>query len=135
MTFLDTGGLVAKYTRSDEKHADALELFELLIRTREPLLTTSLILLEIGDYFSSVASRSVAVEIRTLLEESSAVRVVRVTPDHERSAWELFESRRDQSWGITDCTSFVVMREAGCEAAFAKDRHFAQAGFTPLLSD
>ena len=133
MTFLDTGGLVTKYSKKEKRHAEAMELFELLVRTREPLLTTSLILLEIGDYFSAVGSRHTAVKIRAMLEDSADIEIVQTTPDHVSAAWGLFESRQDKSWGITDCVSFVVMREKGCRVAFAIDRHFVQAGFHTLL--
>jgi predicted nucleic acid-binding protein len=38
-----------------------------------------------------------------------------------------------KKWSFTDCTSFVTMRELRIADAFTSDRHFLQAGFTPLL--
>jgi predicted nucleic acid-binding protein len=45
----------------------------------------------------------------------------------------LFESRSDKEWGLTDYTSFVIMRQLGLSGALTADRHFPQAGFRALL--
>jgi uncharacterized protein len=48
---------------------------------------------------------------------------------------ELFRSRRDKEWSLTDCMSFVVMRERGITDALTNDHHFEQAGFRILLKE
>jgi predicted nucleic acid-binding protein len=48
-------------------------------------------------------------------------------------ALELYQQHADKEWTLTDCASFVVMRERGITAALTGDRHFEQAGFTALL--
>ncbi|MHB8900647.1 MAG: hypothetical protein ACYC6Y_18000 [Thermoguttaceae bacterium] len=35
--------------------------------------------------------------------------------------------------GLTDCISFIIMREYGLTDALTADHHFEQAGFTVLL--
>jgi predicted nucleic acid-binding protein len=47
--------------------------------------------------------------------------------------WQLYEQRLDKSWGLTDCTSFVVMQQQQIITAFTSDQHFVQAGFQKLL--
>jgi predicted nucleic acid-binding protein len=39
----------------------------------------------------------------------------------------------DKEWTLTDCTSFVVMRDRGITEALTGDRHFEQVGFTAPL--
>jgi predicted nucleic acid-binding protein len=39
----------------------------------------------------------------------------------------------DKEWTLTDCTSFVVMRDMEISEALTADRHFMQAGMTALL--
>lgn len=46
---------------------------------------------------------------------------------------ELYRARPDKDWSLTDCISFVVMRERGITEALTGDRHFEQAGFKALL--
>ena len=135
MTFLDTSGLAAKYDRGDPLHAAAMAAFEQLVRSGARLLTTSLVMVEIGDYFSKAVDQPTALLIRETLLASDRVQVVQVTPAHEVAAWAMFERFGDKDWGMTDCVSFVVMEEMQVREVFTADRHFAQAGFTPLLGD
>ena len=46
---------------------------------------------------------------------------------------ELFTQRPDKDWSLTDCPSYVVMKEQDIEDALTTDPHFEQAGFTVLL--
>jgi predicted nucleic acid-binding protein len=41
--------------------------------------------------------------------------------------------RHDKAWSLTDCTSFVVMRQHRLTEALTTDHHFEQAGFKMLL--
>ena len=50
-------------------------------------------------------------------------------------ALALYRDRADKTWGMTDCISFVVMRDHNLSDALTADRHFAQAGFAPLMLD
>jgi predicted nucleic acid-binding protein len=46
---------------------------------------------------------------------------------------QLYAGRLDKEWSLTDCTSFVVMREYAASDALTTDHHFEQAGFNVLL--
>ena len=45
----------------------------------------------------------------------------------------LYHQHADKEWTLTDCTSFVVMREREITTALTADHHFEQAGFVSLL--
>ena len=45
----------------------------------------------------------------------------------------LYSERPDKQWSLTDCISFVVMKEQGLTEALTADHHFEQAGFAALL--
>ncbi len=47
----------------------------------------------------------------------------------------LYRERPDKEWGLTDCVSFVVMRERGLTEALTTDDHFRQTGYRALLLD
>lgn len=58
---------------------------------------------------------------------------VPLSPDLWRRGWDLYRSRPDKGWSLTDCISFLVMENAGLSDALTGDEHFRQAGFRPLL--
>lgn len=39
----------------------------------------------------------------------------------------------DKDWSLTDCISFVVMKDLKITEALTGDHHFEQAGFVALL--
>jgi hypothetical protein len=48
-------------------------------------------------------------------------------------AIELDIQHAGKEWSLTDCVSFLVMRDRGLGEALTGDRHFEQAGFVALL--
>jgi len=49
------------------------------------------------------------------------------------AGFALFRDRPDKEWSLTDCISFVVMKQEGLTEALTRDHHFEQAGFKSLL--
>jgi len=47
--------------------------------------------------------------------------------------WDIYYSRLDKEWSLTDCVSIAVMQKEEIEQAFTSDHHFEQAGFIKLL--
>ncbi|HJP95822.1 MAG TPA: PIN domain-containing protein [Candidatus Saccharimonadales bacterium] len=103
--------------------------------TRKPtaLLTTRAIILEIGNALSRQRYRKASVELLESLKQDPKVEIVSLTEDIYERGFELYQSRPDKEWGITDCISFVVMQERGLTDALTTDEHFEQAGFRALL--
>jgi len=132
--FLDTSGLVAVVNTDDQWHARARSVWQQLLASDSTLLTTSLVLVELGDGLSRVRQRPLAIELHNRLRNSPRIEVVQVTPEMEERGWRLFEERADKEWGVTDCVSFAIMSDGGIRQAFTTDHHFEQAGFERLLS-
>jgi hypothetical protein len=59
--------------------------------------------------------------------------VVEFDPSIYQTGFELFESRSDKDWSLTDCISFTVMTQRGLSEALTADHHFTQAGFRAVF--
>ncbi|MBX9585178.1 MAG: PIN domain-containing protein [Gemmataceae bacterium] len=129
-TFLDAAFVLALVSTRDQHHARAKELAPQYIG--KPLLTTEAVLLEIGDGLAR-RHKSDAVAMIDWLRTDSDVEVVRTTPELFDQAFELYRTHDDKDWGLTDCLSFVVMRQYGVTDALTHDHHFVQAGFVALM--
>lgn len=129
-TFVDTQFVVALINQRDQHHQRAVELSYAF--THKPLVTTELVLIEIGNALASHFRRE-AVELIEYFHRAENVEIVPLTPALFAEAFALYRSRGDKDWGMTDCVSFVVMRRANLHDALTFDQHFAQAGFSALM--
>jgi len=134
LVFLDTSGLIAVVNADDQWYADAEAVWRQLIASNASLVTTSWVLVELGDGLSRIDQRHLALMLYDRLRNAPRIEIVPMTPAHEAAAWELFRQRPDKQWGVTDCGSFVVMQQRGIDAALTVDHHFKQAGFKRLIS-
>ncbi len=62
------------------------------------------------------------------------VLIVPVFHKHLQQGCELYAKPNDKDWSLTDCISFVIMREYGSDTALTSDGHFEQAGFKRLTN-
>jgi uncharacterized protein len=97
------------------------------------IVTTEWILAEFGDAYCDPKDRADFVAIYRSLLNDPAVRIVPSTSLLFQRGVDLFESRSDKAWSLTDCISFLVMRGEKLAEALTGDKHFEQAGFTVLL--
>ena len=130
--FVDSGYLIALEASDDQNHQSALFFWQNLCRSLPPLLTTSYVFNEVVTFFNSRHKHEKAVEIGNTLIESSSMELIHVKDDLFYKAWEYFQKYRDKSFSMTDCVSFVIMKQHKIRKALTFDRHFRQAGFEIL---
>jgi predicted nucleic acid-binding protein len=130
--FPDTGYLIALEAGDDQNHAAARRHWRVFSRRLPPLVTTSLVFSEVVTFFNTRGQHAKAVEPGKMLLESPAVELVQADESLLLNAWDWFQQYADKSFSLTDCVSFVRMRQRGLERALAFDRHFVQAGFQKL---
>lgn len=131
--FLDTHGLVALLSADDWLHEQAVSVFEEIGRLGRKVMTTDLVLAELGNGLSRSRARSrVEQFIRSLL---AGPRAVVVFADREllTRAVDRYSRVADKQWGLVDCVSFEIMDRHDVYQAFTTDHHFEQAGFHRLL--
>ncbi len=131
--FLDTGYAVALAIEQDQYHARAVELVDRVEQGHTQLVTTRLVIAEIGDALAAPDYRIKASEHIAALERNPTVDIVPLSEKLFQHGFALYRERQDKSWGITDCISFVVMRDRDIRDALSTDSDFEQAGFNALL--
>jgi len=131
--FLDTAFVLALASPSDQYHEKAKELSRQIKKEGIALLTTRAILIEIGDAMAGQRRRKAGTVMLESLENDDNLEIFPSNEELYSKAFDLFASRSDQEWGMTDCISFVVMRDEKITEALTTDSHFEQAGFVALM--
>lgn len=128
--FADTSFFLASLNPDDQLHERAISVSREVTALR---LTTGFVLLEVGNALSRAVLRSRFVEFYTWLRQHPRVRIVPVSEELFHRGYELYATREDKDWSLTDCISFIVMRDEELQAALTHDQHFEQAGYKALL--
>jgi hypothetical protein len=131
-TFIDTGYILALVNTADKYDVGASAA---ALVAQPPFLTTEAVLTEIGNALSSARWRPLGIATLDDLQSDANIEIVSIDATLFERALNLYKSRLDKEWGLTDCISFVVMQERGVTQALTTDRHFKQAGFQNLLPD
>ena len=128
---LDTVFIQALLNKRDTYHQQALALLP-RVRSALEVWVTEAVLIEDANALSAI-NRSAAVEFIRQCYHTPNMQVVTVDTSLLSQALNLYQSRADKTWGLTDCISFVVMSEQGIAQAVTADRHFIQAGYRALM--
>ena len=128
--FADTYYFPALLDSTEKRHAEAVEA----ARDGElRIVTTEWVLAEFGDAYCHPGDRADFVFLYRSLVNHPRVKIMQADTFLFQRGVDLFEQRRDKNWSLTDCLSFVSMRNEGITDALTGDKHFEQAGFTALL--
>ena len=127
--FADTAYFIGLLNPSDVAHNLAVEYSNLVDR----IVTTEWVLLELADGLSDCVNRMHFGTTREGLLARPLVEVIPLGMDLHKRAINLYMSRPDKDWSLTDCVSFIVMTDRKLTEALTTDHHFEQAGFKALL--
>lgn len=128
--FADTFYWIALTAPSDAAHARARQF-------RSNIITTDEVLSEYLTFFATAHEhlrRKAAQNVQDILSDP-AVRVVPQSRESFLAGLELYRSRPDKGYSLTDCISMQTMRRIGLTEALTNDRHFEQEGFRALFRD
>ena len=131
--FSDTLYFTALINPQDQWHQPAIEV-EPLVESVD-LVTTEEVLIELLNFYSEFGKRmrlAVAAFVRQLLLNPK-FEIIGRSEMSFLAALELYESRLDKGYSLTDCISMNVCRELGITEILTHDHHFAQEGFKILL--
>lgn len=128
--FADAFFWIALLNRRDEYHKPVKRYAQ---DFRGRLVTTRWILAEVADAAAASKMRQSIRPFFSALTTSETVTVLDATDELFERGLKLYHERPDKMWSLTDCISFVVMRELHLKEALTGDRHFEQAGFRPIF--
>ncbi len=128
LVFADTFYWIALSNPRDAYYQRALEFSNTLAAS--VIVTTEEVLTEFLDFcaFDSQFRMEAVLVVQYLLTEPQ----VRVVPQSRASflaGLELYRSRPDKGYSLTDCISMQTMRRESILVALTNDRHFQQEGF------
>ena len=129
--FADTSFYLALFSEGDAWHGRARRWSR---ENSRPLILTDFVVLELGSALSQGDARRLFVELVDSLDADTASEIVPASHELVERGLRFFADRPDKAWSLTDCISFVVMRERGLTEAVGTDHHFEQAGFRLLLT-
>jgi predicted nucleic acid-binding protein len=128
--FADTFYFCALLNRADAAHEQVVAFAR---QNTQPLMTTVLVLAELANSFADTTLRRRTGEFIRTLESSAQFRSWPLTAGLWDASLRLYLEREDKQWSLTDCCSFVVMRQSGLRLALTGDHHFTQAEFEAVF--
>ena len=128
--FGDTFYYLALLSASDVAHARAVA-----VGSQSPLavVTSAGVIQELADGLAKPPGRAGLLRLLSALEADPHTAIIDPSAELWRRGIELYRSRLDKEWSLTDCVSFEIMRELGITEALTGDHHFEQAGFIAIL--
>ena len=133
--FLDTSFVVALENKGDVHHARAKALDDKLLKEDALLIFHWGILIEIADGYARAGRRVRGLQLLAKFTSEEGYRLLPIQETLLQEGLDLYRARVDKEWGVTDCISFVLMKQEGVTEALTADMHFRQAGFIALLLD
>ena len=131
--FADTSFWLALSRKRDQYNRDAIAWNQFVIRSRGRIVTTEAVLWEWLNGLSDASTRGVAAEGYRRAHADARIEVVPFQPELIDSAVQLYRTRPDKDWSLTDCLSFVVMERRHLTEALTTDGHFEQAGLKVMM--
>ncbi len=131
--FIDTHYLIAIINLADQWHTAATNYAQQISKSR--LVTTDCIFVETLNYFANYSPtlKERAVDTIQRFSLHSGIQVVEQDALLVADGIQLYRSRLDKGYSLTDCISMNVAREFGITQILTHDNHFRQEGFEILL--
>ena len=135
--FGDASYWIAQIDPNDEFHRQSQEYAVLIALENRRVVTTQLVLNEVLNPRSGTTARQrrAAVELVDRIGRDPQIDIVPQSPEQFAEALNMLRTAvDDKEWSITDCASFLTMRQLSIQEVLTSDRHFVQAGFTVMLN-
>ena len=119
-------------SEQDAHHKEAIRFLD---EYDDFLLTTRWVLAETANAAGGSVYREIAADFLRSAEHEPSIIIVGDSDSLYQRGLELYAKRPDKHWSLTDCISFVVMKEREIAEALTGDHHFIQAGFRARFAE
>ena len=131
--FIDTSGWLALVNKKDEYHKKAKNVKNEINEKNFEIYTSNFVIVEIANGLSKIKFKYLAVNLVEKIRGSEDINNITVNNNIFEESWDLFKDYDDKEWGLTDCTSFIIMKDHNIQKTLSNDHHFEQKGFINLL--
>lgn len=118
--FIDASVSVSYFDINDVNHTKALSL------SRRPgldkIITSNYVFAEIVTIVSQNADKEVAVDAGNYIKDNFSI--IRISPEIEELAWEIFKKQKSKNVSFIDCTTFALYQQGVFDKAFTFDGDF-----------
>jgi len=128
--FADTFYFLALSSPSDAAHRISVEFGQ---NSSDQIVTTQWVLTEVADSMAAASRRKGMIALLDSIRSNVGITVVPASQLLFEAGWTFYRKHRDKDWSLTDCISFVVMKQKRLTLALTGEHHFEQAGFIALL--
>jgi uncharacterized protein len=131
--FVDTGHLIAVINPGDQLHEIATLVETDLGGARR--VTSEFVFIELLNYFCNFPKhfkRQISIVVDTLTGDSN-YEIIESSHLSFQDGFDLYRSRLDHGYSLTDCISMNIMRERQISDILTNDDHFTHEGFHILL--
>jgi predicted nucleic acid-binding protein len=134
--FADTQFWIALISENDALHLRACEMAESLFGESR-IVTSEMVLTELLNALAGRGKhiRKAVCDAVDAIIDDEKTEVVPQDSDGFMEAFHYYKNREDKEWGLTDCSSFIIMERREITEALTHDHHFEQAGLVALLRD
>ena len=137
MIFLDTGFLLALFSKEDLSHKRARQVIEGyqdrpladLVLTTNHVVAETITLVRARSHRDPKVRHRIAVEVGRQLFAGHFGRIHQASDEEEQSAFALVEQHADKNYSFVDCLSFAIMKKLGITEAWGVDSDFIHHGF------
>lgn len=132
--FVDTSALVALINEEDSYHSQAIELFTKCHENNSYLVTSHYIVSEFITMMRCSYKKPIE-KIVTFIRniQVSEIEIFGISKEVFDDAINFLLKYEDHYFSVTDCISFIVMKELKTKDVLTTDKHFTIAGFNCLF--
>jgi len=127
--FVDASYWIALELTDDQNHRAAQSHWNSLDLVTTHCITATYVLDESVTFLNSRNAHRTAVELGESILLSPRIELIHIDEDVFFEGWAMFQKYDDKRFSLTDCVSFVIMKQRNLSIALTFDKHFSQAGF------